>query len=99
MCLVPERRQEVTTEGGLDVVGQFDRVRAACARLAQVGCRVSLFIGADPAQIDAAAKAGARVLSCTQGLWRMRGGTRTRRACRPNWRACVPACIIRVPKV
>ncbi len=59
VCLVPERRQEVTTEGGLDVVGQFDRVRAACARLAQVGCRVSLFIGADPAQIDAAAKAGA----------------------------------------
>lgn len=59
VCLVPERRQEVTTEGGLDVVGQFDRVKAACARLAQAGSRVSLFIGADPAQIDAAAKAGA----------------------------------------
>lgn len=59
VCLVPERRQEVTTEGGLDVVGQFDRVQAACTRLAQAGSRVSLFIGADPAQIDAAAKAGA----------------------------------------
>ncbi len=59
VCLVPERRQEVTTEGGLDVVGQFDRVQNACARLAQAGCRVSLFIGADLAQIDAAAKAGA----------------------------------------
>lgn len=59
VCLVPERRQEVTTEGGLDVIGQFDRVHAACARLAEAGSRVSLFIGADLAQIDAAAKAGA----------------------------------------
>jgi pyridoxine 5-phosphate synthase len=59
VCLVPERRQEVTTEGGLDVIGQFDRVKDACARLAEAGCRVSLFIGADPAQIDAAARAGA----------------------------------------
>jgi pyridoxine 5-phosphate synthase len=59
VCLVPERRQEVTTEGGLDVVGQFDRIRDACTRLAESGARVSLFIGADFAQIDAAAKAGA----------------------------------------
>ncbi|MCH8178550.1 MAG: pyridoxine 5'-phosphate synthase [Proteobacteria bacterium] len=59
VCLVPERRQEVTTEGGLDVVGQFGRVQEACQRLAAAGCRVSLFIGADLAQIDAAAKAGA----------------------------------------
>jgi len=59
VCLVPERRQEVTTEGGLDVVGQFDRVKDACGRLAEAGSRVSLFIGADFAQIDAAAKAGA----------------------------------------
>lgn len=59
VCLVPERRLEVTTEGGLDVCGQFDRVQAACARLAAAGCRVSLFIGADPVQIEAAARAGA----------------------------------------
>lgn len=59
VCLVPERRQEVTTEGGLDVAGQFGRVQEACARLAAAGCRVSLFIGADPIQIEAAAKAGA----------------------------------------
>lgn len=59
VCLVPERRQEVTTEGGLDVLGQFGRVQEACARLAAAGCRVSLFIGADPAQIEAAARAGA----------------------------------------
>ncbi|HET8870577.1 MAG TPA: pyridoxine 5'-phosphate synthase [Aquabacterium sp.] len=59
VCLVPERRQEVTTEGGLDVLGQFDRVKDACSRLAAAGCRVSLFVGADPRQIDAAAEAGA----------------------------------------
>lgn len=59
VCLVPERRQEVTTEGGLDVAGQFNRLQSACARLAAAGSRVSLFIGADPVQIEAAAQAGA----------------------------------------
>ena len=59
VCLVPERRQEVTTEGGLDVAGQFKRIQNACTRLATAGCRVSLFIGADPMQIEAAAQAGA----------------------------------------
>jgi pyridoxine 5-phosphate synthase len=59
VCLVPERRQEITTEGGLDVAGQLSRVRDACVRLAAVGARVSLFIGADPAQIEAVAQAGA----------------------------------------
>ncbi|WP_417596620.1 pyridoxine 5'-phosphate synthase [Oceanospirillum sp.] len=55
ICLVPEKREELTTEGGLDVVGQFDRVADACKRLAAAGCEVSLFIDADPAQIEAAA--------------------------------------------
>lgn len=55
ICLVPEKREELTTEGGLDVVGQFDRVADACKRLAAVGCEVSLFIDADAAQIEAAA--------------------------------------------
>ncbi|RZL01236.1 MAG: pyridoxine 5'-phosphate synthase [Rubrivivax sp.] len=59
VCLVPERRQEITTEGGLDVLGQLPRVKDACTRLAAVGARVSLFIGADPAQIEAVAQAGA----------------------------------------
>ncbi|MGH6647739.1 pyridoxine 5'-phosphate synthase [Aquabacterium sp.] len=59
VCLVPERRQEVTTEGGLDVLGQLPRVTDACVRLAAIGARVSLFIGADPAQIEAVAQAGA----------------------------------------
>ncbi|MES2092183.1 MAG: pyridoxine 5'-phosphate synthase [Pseudomonadota bacterium] len=59
VCLVPERRQEVTTEGGLEVAGQLSRIKDACARLALAGSRVSLFIGADPIQIEAAAQAGA----------------------------------------
>jgi pyridoxine 5-phosphate synthase len=59
VCLVPERREEVTTEGGLDVRGQLDRVKDACQRLAEAGSRVSLFIGADLHQIDACAAAGA----------------------------------------
>ena len=67
VCLVPERRQEVTTEGGLDVHGQFGRVQEACARLARAGCRVSLFIGADPVQIEAAARAGAPCIELHTG--------------------------------
>ena len=66
-CLVPERRLEITTEGGLDVVGQLDRVRDACSRLAAAGIRVSLFINADPAQIEAAAEAGAPVIELHTG--------------------------------
>jgi pyridoxine 5-phosphate synthase len=67
VCLVPERRQEVTTEGGLDVVGQRARVEAACKALAEAGSRVSLFIGADPAQIHAAAEAGAPCIELHTG--------------------------------
>jgi len=69
VCLVPERRLEVTTEGGLDVVGQFDRVRDACTRLAEAGCRVSLFINADAAQIEASARAGAPVVEMHTGAF------------------------------
>lgn len=69
VCLVPERRQEVTTEGGLDVAGNLDRVRDACARLAVAGCRVSLFIGADPVQIEAAARAGAPCIELHTGAY------------------------------
>lgn len=53
-CLVPEKREELTTEGGLDVVGQLDKVTAAVARLSEAGIEASLFIDADTAQIDAA---------------------------------------------
>lgn len=68
-CLVPERRAEITTEGGLDVVGHFDRVKDACSRLADAGIRVSLFINADRAQIDAAVAAGAPVIELHTGRY------------------------------
>ncbi|RKZ92536.1 MAG: pyridoxine 5'-phosphate synthase [Candidatus Parabeggiatoa sp. nov. 1] len=67
VCLVPERREELTTEGGLDVVNQKERIREACQRLAAVGTRVSLFIDADPTQIDAAARVGAPVIEIHTG--------------------------------
>ncbi len=64
---MPEKREELTTEGGLDVAGQFDRVRAAVERLGGAGIEVSLFIDADPVQIDAAAKTGAPVIELHTG--------------------------------
>jgi pyridoxine 5-phosphate synthase len=67
VCLVPEKREELTTEGGLDVVGQFERVKDACQRLGEAGIRVSLFIEADPAQIHAAKDAGAPVIEIHTG--------------------------------
>lgn len=66
-CLVPERREELTTEGGLDVLGQKPRMREACQRLAAAGVRVSLFIDADPAQLDAAAEVGAPIIEIHTG--------------------------------
>jgi pyridoxine 5-phosphate synthase len=66
-CLVPERREELTTEGGLDVAGQLPRIHDACKRLAEAGIRVSLFIDADPDQIDAAAASGAPCIEIHTG--------------------------------
>ena len=66
-CLVPERREELTTEGGLKVAGQLERVGEACARLQASGARVSLFIAPDPEQIDAAARAGANMVEIHTG--------------------------------
>jgi pyridoxine 5-phosphate synthase len=68
-CIVPERRQERTTEGGLDAAGQHEALRAAVAELAGAGIRVSLFIAADPAQIEAAAAIGAPVIELHTGAW------------------------------
>lgn len=68
-CLVPERRQELTTEGGLDVVTQADRIRQACTRLSDAGVRVSLFVDADPAQIEAAGESGAPVIEIHTGRY------------------------------
>ncbi len=70
-CLVPEKRQEVTTEGGLDVAGQLDKMRDACQRLAAAGILVSLFIDADNAQIDAAVAVARRTLKSTPAAMQM----------------------------
>ena len=67
VCLVPERRAELTTEGGLDVAGALRRVGRACRELAAAGIRVSLFIDADRRQIDAAMRAGAPVIELHTG--------------------------------
>ncbi len=66
-CLVPERREELTTEGGLDVAGQLPRITEACGRLREAGVRVSLFIDADLHQVEAAARAGAPVIEIHTG--------------------------------
>ena len=66
-CLVPERREELTTEGGLDVVGQRSKISEACARLAEAGVRVSLFIDADETQVQAAADCQAPVIEIHTG--------------------------------
>jgi pyridoxine 5-phosphate synthase len=67
VCLVPERREELTTEGGLDVVGLADRVRAAVERLAAAGVRVALFIDPEAADLAAAAAAGAPAVELHTG--------------------------------
>jgi pyridoxine 5-phosphate synthase len=69
VCLVPERRHEVTTEGGLDVVKYFQQVQAATKQLEREGIRVSLFIDAEPEQIKAAAEAGAPVVELHTGRY------------------------------
>ena len=68
-CLVPERREELTTEGGLDVAGPEARVAAACERSRKHGIRVSLFIDPDSAQIEASAEAGAPVVELHTGAY------------------------------
>ncbi|MDX1508592.1 MAG: pyridoxine 5'-phosphate synthase [Woeseiaceae bacterium] len=68
-CLVPEKREELTTEGGLDVASQQDRVAAACTQLAEAGIRVSLFIDPEPAQLDAAVAVGAPVVELHTGSY------------------------------
>ncbi|MFA5081383.1 MAG: pyridoxine 5'-phosphate synthase [Hydrogenophilaceae bacterium] len=69
VCLVPERRQELTTEGGLDVAGQLNKISDACARLGETGIRVSLFIDPEARQLDAARTAGAPVVEIHTGRY------------------------------
>lgn len=68
-CLVPEKRTEVTTEGGLDVVGNEAAIKAACERLARAGIEVSLFIDPEPTQLDASIRCGAPVVELHTGAY------------------------------
>lgn len=68
-CLVPERREELTTEGGLEVAGQLSRITEACIRLAEVGIQVSLFIDPDPRQVEAAFQARAPKIEIHTGRY------------------------------
>ena len=77
-CLVPERRQELTTEGGLDVAGQLKKITEACKKLGAAGIRVSLFVDADPKQIEAAARTGAPAIEIHTGHYADAGGDRWR---------------------
>ena len=79
VCLVPERREEVTTEGGLDVIRYFNEVEAAVKQLKGEGIRVSLFIDADEAQIEAAARTGATVIELHTGRYAEAEGTEAAR--------------------
>ncbi len=69
VCLVPEKREELTTEGGLDILSRPAEVAAACARLTAAGSRVSLFIDPEPGQLDAARAAGATVVELHTGRY------------------------------
>jgi len=69
VCLVPEKREELTTEGGLDVAGQLEKVRAACDQLRDADIRVSLFIDPDRTQLDAAVSVGAPVVELHTGKY------------------------------
>lgn len=80
VCLVPERREELTTEGGLDVVGNLARVQQAVEQLSGHGCQVSLFVDADPRQIEAARDAGAPVIELHTGHYAEASGLEQERA-------------------
>jgi pyridoxine 5-phosphate synthase len=80
VCLVPERRAELTTEGGLDVEGKFRRVERACHDLRDGGIRVSLFIDPDRKQIDAAVRTGAPVVELHTGAYAEVTGSRREKA-------------------
>ncbi len=69
VCLVPEKREELTTEGGLEVAAQAEKLSEYIAPLRDAGCRVSLFIAADPVQIEASARVGAAVVELHTGAY------------------------------
>jgi len=86
ICLVPETRQELTTEGGLDVAGQEERIKAAVERLSKIGSEVSLFIDADERQIAAAKRVGYRIAHRALCRCPYTGGSRRRAEADRRWR-------------
>jgi len=76
VCLVPEKREEITTEGGLDAAGQVPRLRDICAALRTAGSRVSLFVDPEPPQLEAALEAGAPVVELHTGAYAESSGER-----------------------
>ena len=80
-CLVPEKREELTTEGGLNVVGQEAQIALACQRLAEKGIKVSLFIDADELQIDAAIRCGAPYIELHTGRYAEAQGEAQKEEC------------------
>ena len=74
-CIVPEKREERTTEGGIDAAGQFDRLAPMVAALGEAGIRVSLFVEPDARQVDAALRLGAPVVELHTGRYAELGGT------------------------
>jgi pyridoxine 5-phosphate synthase len=87
VCLVPERRRELTTEGGLDVLGQFKPMRATVARLSDAGIAVSIFIEPNPRQLEAAAKLGASCVELHTGAFAEARGAAVERELRRLRRA------------
>lgn len=80
VCIVPEKRQEVTTEGGLDAAGTFAELEPTCGRLIDAGIEVSLFINPDPAQVEASARAGAQFVELHTGQFAERYNRKQERA-------------------
>ena len=90
-CLVPERREERTTEGGLDVAGQHNMLASVVARLVDAGIRVSLFIAAEPRQIESAARVCAPVIEIHTGPWCDGLGEGRRDAAEAEWHRILTA--------
>lgn len=91
ICLVPERREELTTEGGLDVAGNGARIQEAVERMSSIGCEVSLFIDPDPQQIEAAKRAGAPVIELHTGHYADTSGSEQHEALARLSEGCIYA--------
>jgi len=89
VCLVPERRQELTTEGGLDVAGQHNVLAPIVARLGEAGIRVSMFIAPDPRQIEASARLRAPVVELHTGAWCEARGAGDGAAAEAQWQKII----------